>query len=80
MKYEWYFYFPHFKPDVIYFLDVATEGTNTPVLSGPLWPDLEEMQKMTFDINPRDPKFKQCSAVYSGRNTLPRPSGMTIKL
>ncbi|TTB71000.1 GREB1-like protein [Bagarius yarrelli] len=42
--------------------DVVTEDSQ----DSP-WPDLEEMQKMTFDLNPRDPKFKQCSAVYSGR-------------
>lgn len=55
--------------------DVVTEETNAPVSSGPPWPDLEEMQKMTFDLNPRDPKFKQCSVVYAGRNP-PRLNGL----
>ncbi|GAA6081175.1 GREB1-like protein isoform X1, partial [Tachysurus ichikawai] len=50
--------------------DYVTEDAKAPVSSGPPWPDLEKMQKMTFDLNPRDPKFKQCSSVYSGRNQL----------
>ncbi|XP_060772053.1 GREB1-like protein isoform X4 [Neoarius graeffei] len=50
--------------------DITTEDASAPVSSGLPWPDLEEMQKMTFDLNPRHPKFKQCSAVYSGRNPL----------
>ncbi|KAF7706819.1 hypothetical protein HF521_020073 [Silurus meridionalis] len=49
--------------------DAVSEDSNAPMCSGPTWPDLEEMQNMTFDLNPCDPKFKQCSAVYSGRNS-----------
>lgn len=59
-----------FKSELIFFSDYVTEDAKAPVSSGPPWPDLEKMQKMTFDLNPRDPKFKQCSSVYSGRNQL----------
>ncbi|XP_066537902.1 GREB1-like protein [Hoplias malabaricus] len=44
------------------------EDPAAPVSSGLQWPDLEDIQKMTFDPCPRDPKFKHCSVVYSNEN------------
>lgn len=31
------------------------------------WPDIEEIQKLPFDPNPRDPKFRRTSPVYTER-------------
>lgn len=31
------------------------------------WPDIEEICKLLFDLNPRDPKFRTTSPVYTER-------------
>ncbi|XP_076828572.1 GREB1-like protein isoform X2 [Brachyhypopomus gauderio] len=54
--------------------DVTTEA-EPPYSSTPQWPDLEEIQKMPFDLCPRDPKFRHCSAVYSERPSVRRGGG-----
>ncbi|KAL7875448.1 hypothetical protein AOLI_G00104110 [Acnodon oligacanthus] len=46
----------------------VVEDPEAPVSSGLQWPDLEDIQKMTFDPCPRDAKFRRCSAVYSDRS------------
>ncbi|XP_049338795.1 GREB1-like protein isoform X2 [Astyanax mexicanus] len=55
--------------------EAVAEGPEAPVSSVLQWPDLEDIQKMAFDSCPRDPKFRRCSAVYSGAN-LQRINGL----
>lgn len=31
------------------------------------WPDIEEIRKLPFDPNPKDPKFRKISPVYTER-------------
>ncbi|XP_062850620.1 GREB1-like protein isoform X2 [Trichomycterus rosablanca] len=50
--------------------EVVPDDLDVPVSSGLAWPDLEEMQKKTFNHNPRDPRFRRCSEVFSGRKQL----------
>ncbi|XP_041659055.1 GREB1-like protein [Cheilinus undulatus] len=45
-----------------------TSEATTPVNTQ--WPDIEEMQKLPFDPNPRDPKFRKASPVYT--NKMPK--------
>lgn len=40
-----------------------TSDVTTPVNTQ--WPDIEEIRKLPFDPYPRDPKFRNASAVYS---------------
>lgn len=40
------------------------------------WPDIEEIRKLPFDPNPRDPKFRKASPVYTEK--MPKCSGTFI--
>ncbi|KAJ8408182.1 hypothetical protein AAFF_G00264100 [Aldrovandia affinis] len=40
------------------------DGLETALPASAKWPDIEEMQKMSFDLYPRDPKFRRASPVY----------------
>lgn len=42
-----------------------TSEVSTPINTQ--WPDIEEVRKLPFDPNPRDPKFKKASPIYSDK-------------
>ncbi|XP_041847997.1 GREB1-like protein isoform X2 [Melanotaenia boesemani] len=42
-----------------------TAAVTTPVNTQ--WPDIEDVRKLPFDPNPRDPKFRKASPVYSDK-------------
>ncbi|XP_064202984.1 GREB1-like protein isoform X1 [Anguilla rostrata] len=41
------------------------ESSQTTLPTSMKWPDVEEIQKMAFDLFPRDPKFRRASPIYS---------------
>ncbi|TRY68187.1 hypothetical protein DNTS_006982 [Danionella cerebrum] len=44
--------------------DVQDKSTDVPT-SGPLWPDVEDIRQLTFDLYPHDYKFQYTSPVYA---------------
>jgi len=50
-------------PFILY--SAETSEATTPVNTQ--WPDIEDVRKLPFDPNPRDPKFRKASPVYSDK-------------
>lgn len=61
-----------------YSLDVP-EKSKVPPASGPQWPDVEDIRKLRFDLNPRDHKFRHASPVYTERKPK-TPNGTSVFL
>ncbi|XP_016097088.1 GREB1-like protein [Sinocyclocheilus grahami] len=43
------------------------DKSKVPAVSGPQWPDVEDIRKLPFDLYPHDPKFRYASPVYADR-------------
>uniref|UniRef100_A0A8C2BSJ2 GREB1-like protein n=1 Tax=Cyprinus carpio TaxID=7962 RepID=A0A8C2BSJ2_CYPCA len=43
------------------------DKSKVPAVSGPQWPDVEDVRKLPFDLYPHDPKFRYASPVYANR-------------
>uniref|UniRef100_A0A8C1YQ89 GREB1-like protein n=1 Tax=Cyprinus carpio TaxID=7962 RepID=A0A8C1YQ89_CYPCA len=43
------------------------DKSKVPAVSGPQWPDVEDVRKLPFDLYPHDPKFRYASPVYADR-------------
>uniref|UniRef100_A0A3B5MK23 GREB1 like retinoic acid receptor coactivator n=1 Tax=Xiphophorus couchianus TaxID=32473 RepID=A0A3B5MK23_9TELE len=47
--------------------DEEAETTDATTPANTQWPDIEDIRKLPFDPNPRDPKFRKASPVYSDK-------------
>uniref|UniRef100_A0A8C1JT11 GREB1-like protein n=1 Tax=Cyprinus carpio TaxID=7962 RepID=A0A8C1JT11_CYPCA len=47
--------------------DDVQDKSKVPAVSGPQWPDVEDVRKLPFDLYPHDPKFRYASPVYADR-------------
>ncbi|XP_014889980.1 GREB1-like protein isoform X7 [Poecilia latipinna] len=47
--------------------DEEAETTDATTPANTQWPDIEDIRKLSFDPNPRDPKFRKASPVYSDK-------------
>ncbi|KAM4728331.1 GREB1-like protein isoform 2-T3 [Anableps anableps] len=47
--------------------DEEEETTDVTTPANTQWPDIEDIRKLPFDLNPRDPKFRKASPVYSDK-------------
>ncbi|XP_038157488.1 GREB1-like protein isoform X5 [Cyprinodon tularosa] len=47
--------------------DEEDETTDVTTQASTHWPDIEDIRKLPFDPNPRDPKFRKASPVYSDK-------------
>lgn len=45
----------------------SPEASEATAAANAQWPDIEEIRKLPFDPNPRDPKFRKTSPVYTER-------------
>uniref|UniRef100_A0A671KRQ6 GREB1-like protein n=1 Tax=Sinocyclocheilus anshuiensis TaxID=1608454 RepID=A0A671KRQ6_9TELE len=43
------------------------DKSKVPAVSGPQWPDVEDIRKLPFDLYPHNPKFRHASPVYADR-------------
>ncbi|XP_037838017.1 GREB1-like protein isoform X4 [Kryptolebias marmoratus] len=47
--------------------DEVEETSDVTTVVNSLWPDIEDVRKLPFDPNPREPKFRNASPVYSDK-------------